>query len=247
MATSPALEVSAKATLFLPSSFVWRRKLSWDGWSTPTLFTLCGWCDDFLEATSTNCHNIHQLLVSYGELSVQVFSPNKSSIFYSAKTLDVFKRHMHHRSSICTGSLPFMYLGVPIFRGMLKKSHLNVITDNIIAKFLRWKGHTLSLAGQRCYINSVIASSLVHTMMVYKWPSSPLKRVESAIRNYLWTEDITKRGTNNVNWARCCAPMDEGGFGVRSIRLANATFTCKFVWDIIKGDGPSIILHNRYF
>lgn len=110
-----------------------------------------------------------------------------------------------------------------------------------------WEGHTLSLAGCRCYINRVIASSLVHTMIVYMWSSLLLKRVESAIRNYLLTGNITKIGTNNINWARCYAPMDEGGFEVRSIHLANISFTCKLAWDIMKGDDSAILLHNWYF
>lgn len=100
---------------------------------------------------------------------------------------------------ITTGVLPFIYLGVPIFRGKPKAIHLKAIADEVIQKFTRWKGHTLSFAGQRCLINSVIASSLVHTMMVYKWPPPLLKKVETTIRNYIWTGDIMKKGSFNAN------------------------------------------------
>lgn len=81
-------------------------------------------------------------------------------------------------------------------------SHLNAIADGIITKFSKWKGHTLSLTGRRCLINSVIASSLVHSVMVYKWLGSLIQRMEIATCNFLLTGDITKKGEYNVNWTR---------------------------------------------
>lgn len=86
---------------------------------------------------------------------------------------------------IVAGTLPFTYLGVPIFRGVPKIEHLVGITDDVINKFSRWKGSLLSLAGRHCLINSVISSSLVHSIMVYKWPRPLLKKVESSIQNFL--------------------------------------------------------------
>lgn len=84
-------------------------------------------------------------------------------------------------------------------------------------------------------------------MMVYKWPSSLLKKIETDMHNYLWMGDITKKGENNVNWTRCCAPVDEGRFGVRSLCLANVAFICKLTWDIMAMEGPSTYLKDCYF
>lgn len=76
--------------------------------------------------------------------------------------------------------------------------HLLPIADTVIEKFSRWRGHTLSLPGRYFLINGVIAISLVHTMMVYRWPKSLLQRIEVAIRSYLWMGDINKKGFSNV-------------------------------------------------
>lgn len=120
--------------------------------------------------------------------------------------------------------------------------------DSVINIFSRWRGHTLSLAGRRCLINSVIASSLVHTMMVYRWPKSLLHWLEVAIRSYLWTWDETKKGFSNVDWKRSCAPLTEGGFKIRSLRLANASFCCKLAWDFLTTtDTQALFIQNRYF
>lgn len=81
----------------------------------------------------------------------------------------------------------FLILVFPIFKGVPKSVHLEALADNIIHKLTHWKGHTLSLPGRKCLINSFIMGSLVHSIMIYKWSGSLLSRLEVAIRNYLWT------------------------------------------------------------
>ncbi|KAL8466219.1 hypothetical protein ACS0TY_035363 [Phlomoides rotata] len=88
---------------------------------------------------------------------------------------------------IGSASLPFNYLRIPLFRGTAKAAHLRGMADRIIAKFFGWKGSALSMAGRVCLVNSVMVSSLVHSMMVYKWPRSLLQKVDKAMRNFIWT------------------------------------------------------------
>lgn len=58
--------------------------------------------------------------------------------------------------------------------------------------------------------------------------------------------DITKKRFSNVEWARCCVPIDEGGFGIHSIRFANASFICKLAWDTLTAsDDFSRLLQDR--
>lgn len=184
----------------------------------------------FLDATSSNGRYLQKILSNYDLLLGQAYSPPKSKIYYSRKAGNSVQRNMRRLTGIKIGSLPFTYLGVSIFRGKPKNIHLQGITlyrssqnyteaiylfiaDETIQKFSRWKGNTLSLAGRRCLINSIIIGSLVHSMMVYKWHTTLLRKLETAIRNFLWTGDIQKRGAFNVNWMRCCAPIDEGRYG----------------------------------
>lgn len=84
--------------------------------------------------------------------------------------------------------------------------------------------------------------------MVYHWPKSLLQRIEVAIRSYLWTGDINKRGFLNIEWKRCCDPLNEGGFRIRSIRLANASFNCKLTWDLLtSSDEQTNLLRDLFF
>lgn len=147
----------------------------------------------FVEATRANGRNITRLLDNYGNLSGQKFSAPKSSIFFGPSATTGFKPFITRCTSISAGSLPFTYLGVPIFKGAPRAAYLAPIADSIIHKFDKWRGNTLSLAGRRCLINSIIASSLVHTMMIYRWPRNLLHKLEVAIQCYLWTGNVTKK------------------------------------------------------
>jgi len=46
------------------------------------------------------------------------------------------------------GTFPFNYLGVPVFKGKSKVSHLRLVADKIKAKLLAWKVSLLSMTGR---------------------------------------------------------------------------------------------------
>ncbi|KAL8529340.1 hypothetical protein ACS0TY_006669 [Phlomoides rotata] len=149
---------------------------------------------DVIEAVRATVGNIRYLqgiLTTYGSLCGQVYNPAKSTVYFGAAVTHRVPRYMLRTTSISHGSMPFSYLGVPIFRGASRTCHLAALADSIINKFSKWKGHSLSLAGRKCMINFVIAASLVHSMMVYYWPRTLLKKIEDAMRKFLWKGDIS--------------------------------------------------------
>ncbi|XP_057803363.1 uncharacterized protein LOC131018665 [Salvia miltiorrhiza] len=201
----------------------------------------------FCKATKQNAKTLHKILEYYGHMSGQVFSPSKSHIFFSDKVTSSTKRKVSRHLPLATGSLPFVYLGVPIFRGKPKTSHLRAIHDRIINKFGHWKGIQLSMAGRLCLINSVISSSLTHSMLVYRWPQDLLKSLDSSCRNFLWSGDIRKTPGCSVSWDRVCSHKSEGGLGVRSFKTMNKCFLMKMAWKVIEGNSFGYdIVKQRY-
>lgn len=73
----------------------------------------------------------------------------------------------------------------------------------------------------------MITSSLTHSMMVYCWPRSLLKKVDVNMRNFTWNGDTSKTSHGKLAWSRVCAPYSEGGLGVSSIRATNEAFLFK--------------------
>lgn len=132
-----------------------------------------------------------------------------------------FKLFVGHILNFMEGSVPLNYLGMPIFFGKPRTAHLQAIADMIIGKFNRWSESILSIAGRACLINSVITSSLTHSMMVYRWPRALLKSIDVAMRNFLWNGNISKQNYGTIPWSRVCAPRTEDGFGIQCIRATN--------------------------
>jgi len=74
---------------------------------------------------------------------------------------------MVHLLGLSIGSLPFIYLGTPIFKGKPKRIHFQPIADRVKLKLANWKASLLSIAGRVQLVKSVIQGMLIHTMNVY--------------------------------------------------------------------------------
>lgn len=133
-----------------------------------------------------------------------------------------------------------------MFAGTPKRIHLQPVVDRIIAKCSDWIGHSVSMAGRVCLVKSVIMSSLVYSMMVYKWQVSLMRKLEAAMRNFIWSGDIMKKGSVTVSWIRCCTPV-EGGLNLRSIQSMNEAFLIRLAWDIHCNNVPFADLFRRRF
>ncbi|KAL8537668.1 hypothetical protein ACS0TY_012702 [Phlomoides rotata] len=177
-----------------------------------------------------------------------VFNPDMSKAYFGKHVSAQNKASFRATLNIGSAALPFTYLGVPLFRGVPMAAHLRSTTDRIISKFVGWKCSSLSLAGRACLINLVIVSSLVHSMMIYRWPRSLLNKVDRAMRNFLWTGSIEKTGFCIVNWTKVCAPKEEGVFGIRNIMTANEVFLQCLAWNILNSTETSMLfVRVRFF
>ena len=168
-------------------------------------------------------------------------------VYFGSRLSPVRCRHLSGVLGITEGSLPFTYLGVPLFRGAPRTRHLQALADTILARFAKWAGTSLSMAGRICLVQSVIHGSFVHSMMIYRWPVLLLRRMEAHIRNFVYTGDILKRTTVAVSWKRACSPKAEGGLGIRSLHLANRAFLSRLSWDILTLDLPYLQVFRSRF
>ncbi|XP_057808807.1 uncharacterized protein LOC131023278 [Salvia miltiorrhiza] len=205
------------------------------------------WFIQWIEASTANAQTIKKIMTYYGDISGQICSMEKSSVYFVDKIPAHEQRAIRGILQFARGTFPFVYLGVPIFFGRARANHLRTIHDRIINKFSRWKGAHLSMAGRLCLIKSVIQSSLTHSIMVYRWPRALLEELDRKCRNFLWTGNIQKAATCTVSWDRVSASWDEGGLGVRPFGISNRSFLMKLAWKIIKGvDFGYDLMHTRY-
>ncbi|XP_057784939.1 uncharacterized protein LOC131002461 [Salvia miltiorrhiza] len=201
----------------------------------------------FYKASVRNARKIKEILHYYGGISGQICSNEKSSLFLGDGVARRMGGLIQRELQFARGSLPVTYLGAPLFVGRPKASHFMSIKDKIVNKFDNWQGRQLSMAGRLCLVKSVIQSSIIHSMMVFRWPKSLLLDLDKKCRNFIWTGRVDKNGTCTMNWSRCCALKEEGGLGIRAFATMNKSFLMKMAWKVIKGqDWAHKIMRTRY-
>jgi len=65
------------------------------------------------------------------------------------------------------GSLPFTYLGIPLFKGKPKVVHLQAIGDRLTSKMTSGKGQLLTIMGRVQLVNFVLSGMLVYSFQIY--------------------------------------------------------------------------------
>lgn len=155
----------------------------------------------FCRQTKKNIVNLIDLFCSYGEVLGQLIGPKKCQFFHgslSTQRLRVIK-YMLGFSMV---SLPFIYLGVPLFLGKPRVCHFRPFVGRLKAKLHSWKGSMLSVMGRIQLVKSVINGMLLYSFNIYLWPRSLLKEIGRYTRNFIWTNDITRQKLVTMSWNR---------------------------------------------
>jgi len=174
----------------------------------------------FCKGKLSSIHSLMQLFESYALASGQIINPLKSTVYYgSISTARI--ENITALIGFNKGSLPFTYLGVPIFKGKPKRIHLQAIADNIKARFSAWKASLLSIAGRVLLVQSVIQGMLIHSLSRYSWPTALFKEIESWCRNFVWSGNTAMRKLVTISWSKSCRPLSQGGIGLRSLITLN--------------------------
>ena len=69
-------------------------------------------------------------------------------------------------------------------------------------------------------------------MSLFVIPKRIIKKVEVAIRAFLWKGPELGNGGAKVAWADLTFPKEEGGLGIRKLSEWNEALISKFIWDI---------------
>ncbi|PNY03176.1 ribonuclease H [Trifolium pratense] len=210
----------------------------------------CFYADDIMvycTGRNSNLVALKDLFTSYALASGQVVSAQKSTI-YSGGISHSRLLQIAQYIGFSIGSLPFNYLGVPIFKGRPRVAYLQPVADKIKAKLAAWKASLLSIAGRIQLVKSVIQSMLIYSISIYAWPVSLLRDLERWIKNFIWSGDINQRKLVTVAWKKVCKPYSQGGLGVRSLITLNDASNLKLCWDLFNSQEQwAILLRSRTF
>jgi ribonuclease HI len=201
----------------------------------------------FCKGNLSGLKALKNLFDQYALESGQVISPSKSTIYSGSITpgrLNLIVQLLNFK----LGSIPFVYLGVPIFKGKPTSLHLQPVADKIKLKLSAWKASLLSIAGRVQLVRSVVQSMLIYSISIYSWPTSLIKDLEKCIRNFIWSGDTDKRKLVTVSWKTVCRPFSQGGLNIRSLVKLNEASNLKLCWSLLHSHASwAKLLRDRVF
>jgi hypothetical protein len=84
------------------------------------------------------------------------------------------------------GSIPFMYLGLPIGGNARRLSFWDPLIRRINSRLSGWRSRYLSLGGRLVLLKSVLSSLPVYALSFFKAPSGIVSSIESILNNFFW-------------------------------------------------------------
>lgn len=201
----------------------------------------------FCTGTKRNLRILLTIFNKYSAVSGQIINVAKSRFFMGAMT-GSRTQMIASLLGFNVGTLPFTYLGCPIFRGKLRVSHFKTITDRIKTKLATWKGTSLSIMGRVQLVKSIIHGMLVYSFHVYMWPRRLLRSLNTWIKNFIWSGDVFTRKVCTVPWNTVCRPWLEGGLDIKLTQLINDAFMLKLAWNLFSTNSQwATLFKSRFF
>lgn len=186
----------------------------------------------FCKGTKKCILAVLSLFEAYGNASGQFMCNHKSKVLIGKNATSRLTNFIN-TLGMQTITGPFSYLGVPIFRGVPTKLHLQATVDKIRSKLEGWQSKLLSFAGRIELIKTVIHPMLLHSFMLYQWPKSLINKLNCCVRNFVWSGDPTHQKSVTVAWNTVCSTTSSGGVGIRSFLNLNKAALLKSLWEVL--------------
>ena len=92
------------------------------------------------------------------------------------------------------GSIPFVYLGLPIGGDSTKRNFWKPVIDRIVARLSSWNNKFLSFGGRLILLKYVLSSLPVYFLSFFKAPAGIISLIESIFKIIFWggSEDNKK-------------------------------------------------------
>ena len=128
------------------------------------------------------------------------------------------------------GSLPMIYLGMPLGTLYKTPSIWNPILERMDKKFSGWKRLYLSNGGRLTLLKSTLSSLPTYYLSLFTIPKAVVTRLERIQRNFLWGSIVECFKFPLVAWEKVCLPHELGGLGVRKLVPFNQALLGKWLW-----------------
>ncbi|GJU44340.1 RNA-directed DNA polymerase, eukaryota [Tanacetum coccineum] len=131
---------------------------------------------------------------------------------------------------------PFKYLGVMVGGNASLVKAWDDTINKLNMRLSKWKLKTLSIGGRLTLLKSVLGSTPIYNMSLYKVPKTVLNSMEAIRRNFFNGTQDDERKITWVKWTKVLASKKQGGLGVSSFYALNRALLVKWVWRFLSRD-----------
>jgi len=207
------------------------------GAHTPTVLSHLQFADDTLllgVKSWANVRALRAILVLFENLSGLKVNYHKSMLV----GINIADSWLQEAASILSckiGTIPFMYLGLPIGGDARRLSFWDPVLDRLKSRQSEWKSRNLSYGGRLILLKSVLSSLPVYALSFFRAPAGIISSIESILINFFWGGGEDHRKTAWVDWNSICMSKEVGGLGVQRLREFNIALLGKWCWRCLVG------------
>lgn len=144
----------------------------------------------FFDGGSSSLHGVSETLDDFASWSGLRINPKKSQLFCAG--VNQIEANAMACYGFTLGSLPIRYLGLPLMSRKLKISEYEPLLDALVRRFRSWAVKSLSFAGRKQLLASVIAGMINFWISTFRLPKGCIRKIESLCSRFQWSGDIEK-------------------------------------------------------
>ncbi|GJW65188.1 hypothetical protein Tco_0117072 [Tanacetum coccineum] len=115
--------------------------------------------------------------------------------------------------------LPFPYLGINIGDRMSRIKAWDNVIEKVLCRLSKWKMKSLSIGGRLTLLKSVLGSTPLYYMSMYKVPIQVLNKLESIRYHFFNGVEHNVRKMSFVKWKNVLASKEKGGLALFLVEI----------------------------
>ena len=188
----------------------------------------------FVEGSKESVQGALSVFDQFSEWSGLKISIEKSTLYLSGVSEGEESRILSN-FPFAKGELPVRYLGLPLTTKAMRQQDYFPLVEKIRCRISTWTSRFLSYAGRLQLIKAVIMSLVNFWASVYLLPSKCIRDIERICGAFLWSGPELKSTGAKVAWSTVCWEKEEGGLGIRDLKVVNRVNVLKIIWRLLTG------------
>ncbi|GJS43812.1 hypothetical protein Tco_0568855 [Tanacetum coccineum] len=135
------------------------------------------------------------------------------------------------------GSLPFIYLGLPVGKDMSRGNNWLEIINSLNKRLSSWKAKLVSFGGRLTLTKEVLGSLPLYYLSLFRAPKKVITMMERICSRFFWGFKDDEKGIYWVKWSSVLANFDVVGLYIGSIYAKNLGLLAKWRWRFFNESG----------